>query len=138
MKNYIKEGSYGIQTKKTIKIIGIGLLFLFLIVYLSNVYIDASRLKNEHKYTIGIVNDISVNARLGENVYFTIIVRGVKYKTDDIIYIDMYGYTPTNIINKKFLVKYQPSNPKNCKIMLDYRVKDSVKAPPNGWESIPK
>ena len=122
---------------KIIKTIGIVLLFLVLIVTLLNLYLDDYKLKKEHKYTIGVVKNISVNARLGENVYFTTFIKDVKHEIDEIIYIDMYGYTPNNIINKRFLVKYQPSNPKNCKIMLDYRVGDRVKAPPNGWDSIP-
>ena len=122
---------------KIIKTIGIALLFLVLLVSLLNSYLDDYKLKKEHKYTIGVVKKISVNARLGENIYFTTFVKGDKYEINEIIYIDIYGYNTTNIINKRFLVKYQPSNPENCKIMLDYRVRDGVKAPLDGWDSIP-
>jgi hypothetical protein len=123
--------------RKTIKTIGIVLLFLVLIVALLNSFLDNYKLEKEHKYTIGIVKSTRVNARLGESVHFSIFIKGVKYEISEIIYIKMYGYTPNNIISKRFLVKYQPSNPENCKLMLDYRARDGVKAPPDGWDSIP-
>jgi hypothetical protein len=123
--------------KDKIRYIGIGLMFLTILVILLNAYIKNKKLDKDHRYTIGMIVKIEANARLGHSVYYKFIVNEIKLISYDIIYINYYGYSSTNMENRKFLVKYQPSKPKNCKIMLDYRVKDGVIAPPDGWDSIP-
>ena len=124
-------------SKNIIKTIGITAIFLTLLISLLSYYIKAYRLNKEHKYTVAIVTSSDVNARLGEDVLYTFSVLNKDYDIKEIIYLDIYGYTYKSIVGNCFLVKYQSSNPKNCKIMLDYRVKKGIVAPVNGWDSIP-
>ena len=42
-----------------------------------------------------------------------------------------------SIINKRFIVKFQSSNPDNCILLPDIRVANSVKIPILAWDSIP-
>ena len=118
--------------KKITKYVGIGFLFFLLVIILGVNYLDYLKLEREHKYTIGYIYDIKVRGNGGFNVYY-------EYKVDNIEITNMETdtYFGNKLLNKRFLVKYQPSNPENCKIMLDYRVRDGVKAPPDGWDSIP-
>ena len=118
--------------KKYIKHVGIGLVFFLLFIILGINYLNYLKLEREHKYTIGYIYEIKVRGNGGFNVYY-------KYKVNNIEITNMETdtYYGKKLLNKRFLVKYQPSNPKNCKILLKYRIKDGIKAPPDGWDSLP-
>ncbi len=123
--------------KKTTKFIGIGLLLLFLIYISLLKYYKEVTLTNKNRYTTCYVNHLNARGNGGVNVFFEYSV-GNKFYTNFYVCSKInYKALKNDYLYTRFLVKYQPSNPKNCKIMLDYRVKEGVKAPPDGWDSIP-
>ena len=120
------------KNRKIIKPVGIGILFFFLFIVLILNYINYIKLEREHKYTVGYVYDVKVRGNGGYNIYYKFEINNTE-----IMNMETDTYYGKKVFQKKFLVKYQPSNPENCKIMLNYRIIDGVKAPPDGWDSIP-
>ena len=123
--------------KKITKFIGIGLLLLFLIYISLLKYYKEVALSNKNRYTTCYVNRLNARGNGGVNVFFEYLVGNKLYNNFYVCSKINYKALKNDYLYKRFLVKYQPSNPENCKIMLDYRVGDRVKAPPNGWDSIP-
>lgn len=126
------------KNNRSFKLIGIGLLFLFLLFTIVKYYYHSFKLENEYKYTIASITQCQVNARLGEDVYYKFKQKDSVIKNKENIYLDYYGLSVKSLVGRRFLVKYQQSNPNNCKILLDFKVKEGIVAPINGWDSIPK
>ena len=91
-------------------------------------------LKNKHGFTIGIPfkHNIMPDGNELEYYYF---VKGEKYiQTQS----DFPCEKPKHALHKSFYVMFNPDNPKNSKLLLDYPVSDSItEAPPEGWDIIP-
>ena len=122
------------MNNKTLKTVGISLLFLFIAFVIAKYYFDKNSLKKEYRVTIGNVYDYETLTRSGYDLYFNYSVNSKQYESDYIIYNN-----PKNFINRRFFVAFSPSNPKNSKILLEKPVPTRLKqAPLEGWEKIPE
>jgi len=116
------------------KIFGISFLFSLILFVVSKYYIDNNNLKKNHRVTIGYVHDYETLIKSGYNIYFYYHVEENKYSSESIIYDN-----PNIYLNKRYFVLFSPSNPKNCRILLNKEVPKNIKkVPPNGWEKIPE
>jgi hypothetical protein len=118
---------------KKINRIGIFLMFLVIVIIGIYLYLRQNKLENNHRYSIGTVTHFEAQ-RGSFGVDF-------KYKISDIEYNEgsTVNFKYSNIIGKRFYIKYYPSNPKNSEILLDLPVCDSIKeAPLNGWDKLPE
>jgi len=122
------------MNKRTLKTVGISLLFLLIALIVLKYYLDKHNLEKEHRFTIGNVSHFEVLARSGYDLYYNYYVSGKKYESDYIVYKN-----PKKIVGKSFFVKFSPVNPKNCKLLLDKPVPVNVKKfPLEGWMRIPE
>jgi len=122
------------MNNKTLKTVGIFLLFLLIAIVIVKYYIDKNSLKKEYRVTIGNIYDYEPLTRSGYDLYFNYSVYGKQYESDYIVYNN-----PKNYVNRRFFVVFSPSNPKNSKILLDRPVSDELKqAPLEGWENLPE
>jgi len=121
------------MNNKTLKTVGISLLFLLIALVIVKYYIDKNSIKKEYRVTIGNVYDYETLTRSGYDLYYNYSVNGELYESDYIVYNN-----PNNFVNRRFFVAFSPSNPKNCKILLEKPVPNELKqAPLEGWERIP-
>ncbi len=123
--------------KRKIKFIGISLLYIFLLLLALNGYLRKNKLDKQHKYTTCYVNELYVMGRGGIKIYYKFSVNDKIYKSSYICSSLGYKTLKLKVLHKTFLVKFQTDNPDNCRIMLKYRVKEGLKAPPEGWDKIP-
>lgn len=122
------------MNNKTLKTVGISLLFLLIVLVMVKYYIDKNSLKKEYRVTIGNVYDYETLTRSGYDLYFNYSVNGEEYVSDYIVYNN-----PKNFVNRRFFVAFSPSNPKNSKILLEKPVPIELKQSPlAGWERIPE
>ncbi len=122
------------MNKKTKKILGISLLFSLILLVVVKYYIDNNNLNKDYRVTIGFVYGYETLIKSGYNLYFYYYVDENKYSSEYIIYNN-----PIIYLNKRYFVLFSPSNPKNCRILLNKKVPVNItKAPPNGWDSIPE
>ncbi len=122
------------MNNKKNKILSITLfIIILLLIVIKNIYNNKS-LEKSSNYTIGNVISIKPNGNAGYRIYFTYKVNNNTYEA----YGGIYEYNK-NLIGEKYFVKFSPSNPKNCKILLDKKVPENItKAPLGGWDSIPE
>lgn len=121
------------MNKKTLKTIGISLLFLIIGLVAIKYFNDKKKLENEHRITIGRVDSFVIGARSGYILDYSFSVDSQEYKCDDVVYDN-----PENLVNKRFFVAFSPSNPKNSKILLTSPVPNHIdKAPLKGWDEMP-
>ena len=122
------------MNKRTVKTVGISLLLLLIGLVVLKYYFSTELLKKRSRITIGHIYDYKVLIRSGYDLYFIYNVKGKNYKGDYIVYKN-----PKVFIDKRYFVEFSPSNPKNCKILLDKLVSDTMmEAPPEGWEKFPQ
>ena len=119
-----------------LKYVLIAVSALFLLINILMGLLDYYKLEKSHKYTICTLNEINI-IRSGVKIFYDYRINGKTYKNSEIVEDLRYSTLKKNYLHRKFLLKYQPSNPENCKIMLDYRIKKGAKAPPDGWDEIP-
>ena len=122
------------MNKKKINLIGV-IIFSFIIISLviKNV-IENHSLNENSNYTVGKIKGIEPNIKSGYRIIFIYYVQGKKYEAFAGIY-----KKNKSMIGTRYYVKFSPSNPKNCKILLDKPVPDRIKdIPPDGWKCIPK
>lgn len=115
-----------------IKYIGIGIVFTILLLVILINYSNHKALEKDYKYTVGVVYDVKARGNGGYNVYYTYKVSNIKIEN-----METDTYFGHKLLNNKYLVKYQPSRPENCKILFEYQVNNSVKPPKNGWDELP-
>ncbi len=123
------------MNNKTLKIIGISLMFIFLVLIVLKYYIDKRRLEQEYRITIGNLYDYQNHSNAGYTLYYNYFVNGAKYDRTNTVYEH-----PKKLINKRFFVMFYPPNPKNSKLLLLHgTVPEQIQqAPPEGWKGIPK
>ena len=115
----------------------IGLFMIFAIPILIAIYsLHQDRLlKNNHKFTIGVPYQYKIYADAPpefEYFYFYNEIKYIQYESDFEI------KKPKLALHKRFYVMFNPDNPKNSKLLLDFPVPDSIReAPPEGWDKIP-
>jgi len=117
-----------------IKILGIILFFIIIFfIIIKNIY-NNKLLEKHSKYTIGNIISIEPNGNAGYKIYFTYEVNNKIYKAFGGIYRN-----DKNLIGKRYYIKFSPSNPKICKILLEKEVPGNItNAPPEGWDKIPQ
>ena len=117
-----------------IKIISIILFFIIIFsVFIKNIY-NNKLLEKSSKYTIGNIISINPNGNAGYRIYFTYEVNNKSYKAFGGIYRNN-----KNLIGKRYYIKFSPSNPNICKLLLEKEVPENIKnAPPEGWDKIPE
>jgi len=95
--------------------------------------IEDYQLEKKFKYTLGIIYNFQSKSRAGYMFEHEYYVNGKKYKSRQNIY-----ESRRDLVGKRFYVKFNPNNPDNCLMLLEYPVQDCIKdAPPEGWEKIP-
>lgn len=122
------------MSKKKLNIIG-GIIFGLIVIALvgKNVFEKQSLDKNS-RYTVGKVTEVEANMKGGYRVTFIYDVQGEHYNAFGKIYEKNY-----KLIGKRFFVRFSPSRPKNCKLLLDKPVlNEIITVPPEGWKEIPK
>jgi hypothetical protein len=120
--------------KQTIKRYGITALFLFIGVVVLKYYIDKEKLGTDHRFTIGVVYSYRSLSTHGYTLYYKFESQGKTYESDNIVYSK-----PISFLNKRFYVKFSPKDPKNCELLIDKPVQDTLLIrPQEGWESIPE
>ncbi len=120
--------------RNKINLIGKIIFALVFIVMISKNLYDHYSLKSSHRYTVGIVESVEINSKGGFGVKFYYTVSLKNYNGSTVIY--QYD---KSLIGDRFYVKFSPSNPKNCELLLEKRVPSNIKeAPPEGWKKIPK
>ena len=119
---------------KKINLIGIIIFILIIVILVSKNIIESRNLKKDCNYTIGTITGIEPNMKSGYRIIFEYDVKNITYKAFDGIYENK-----KSLIGKRFFVKYVPSNPKNCSILLSNPVPENVKTTPfDGWKTIPR
>ncbi|MFV0507412.1 MAG: hypothetical protein ACK5L5_12055 [Bacteroidales bacterium] len=93
-----------------------------------------SRLQYSHRYSIGSVTDINRATRAGDYVSYSFIVDEKMYKGSSATPI---SDRETIWIDRRFLVKYNPNNPRNSKLQTAYPVPDCIQeSPTDGWANL--
>jgi hypothetical protein len=121
------------MSKQNLKVIGISLMCSLLAFVIIKYYIEKYNLEKEYRITTGTVYDFIVMTRAGYRIDFNYYVNGIKYESDYIV-----CFYPKSLVGKRFFVKFSPSNPKNCMLLLESPVPKGIqKAPSEGWTQIP-
>lgn len=108
--------------------------FLIILVLITRNILENISLNKENRYTIGEITKIEPNVKSGYQIYFDYYVLGKKYEAFGGIY-----QKNDNLIGGRFYIRFSPSNPRNCKLLLDEPVQGNIKeAPPEGWGMIPE
>ncbi len=113
-------------------ILGFGLLLIVIITIYSN--IKRNNLNKYSFYTVGTVTSIGHTGISG------------TYWAEYYYYVNNKRYVNSNsrgkhgkeILKKKFIVKFEQSNPENSQIYLDYEIPSYFPPPPSsGWLKVP-
>ncbi len=113
---------------KTLNTIGLIVFFLIVFSLIVKNILDIRALEKESRFTIGEITKIEASSG-GYRIYFRYNVLDKEYEPFSGIY-----RPDKRLIGKRFYVKFSPSNPSNCKLLLDKPVSDHLKeAPPEGW-----
>jgi len=95
----------------------------------------ANKLEENFRYTIGKVKGYEGLARGGAALIYHFSYNGIGYQEERPI--DLSKDRRAQLIGKRFIVKFNPKNPKISRIQLDSLVTDSLLvAPPNGWKDL--
>ena len=87
-------------------------------------------------YTIAVITDVKYQGgRVGKSGFYYFYYQGNRYTGENIT----GDLITKNDIGKRFFVQFLKENPNRCGICADKPVPDCItKAPPEGWEVIPK
>ena len=121
------------MNKSTLNIIVVIVFFIIIIALIARNAIEKKSLNKESKFTIGEITKIEPNGNSGYRIYFKYYVLGKEYKA----FGGIYKWN-NDLIGKHFYVRFSPTNPDNCELLLEKPVRSDVKsAPSEGWEKIP-
>jgi len=116
--------------KNILKILIIVFVILFFII---KGLIEDYQLKKNNKYSIGVIINFSSTTESSYMFEFYYYINNNKYKAVQNTYEKR-----DDLVGKRFYVKFNPNNPDNCLMILDYPVPDCIKdAPQDGWKKIP-
>ncbi|MBK6483396.1 MAG: hypothetical protein KBF75_14460 [Saprospiraceae bacterium] len=107
-------------------------LFVTIILIAGKLIVDNKKLESDSKYTIGLVTESNTRS-FRYYYYFDYNVDGIQYSG----LATPHSYKPSQVMGKRFYVRYYPPNPDNSEILFDHPVSDSVHAPPEGWGKLP-
>lgn len=103
---------------------------------LINYFSKHNKLKNEQRYTIGTVYGFNKTGRGGTDILFKFTVNAKEYKGSRIS--PFTRDERLELLDKKFIVKFYPKNPKINGIEFNKMLTDSLlKPPPQGWKEVP-
>ena len=122
--------------KDNLNAIGKVLFVLLLLSFAIYGYLKNNDIESDKMYTIATVNRVRVNSNIGESVYYTYFVDDSLYIAKDNFHVDVYNFTIQNIVGKRFMLKFQKTNPQNSRLLPNIRIGYEVKAPKLGWETI--
>lgn len=123
------------QSRK-FKIIGTTALIAVLLTIAFIFIQDKKELRDNHKFTVGTPIRYDVNSNTGNDMVYVYTIDNVRY-SQSFPCSDFHGGCRT-LINKHFYVMFNPDNPQNSELLLDFPVPDSItKAPTEGWNKIP-
>lgn len=122
------------MNKRTINNIGlISFLLIFVLLVIRNEYRLKSLMHNS-KFTIGLVTSVEVLSRGGYSIYY-------KYSVSKKIYINwnIIDKNMKSLIGKRFYVRFDSTDHRQCLIILEMPVSDKIRsAPVEGWKKIPE
>lgn len=122
------------MNKSKLNIIGVIVFFLIIIAFIAKNVLENKSLNQESNFTIGEITKIEPNTSSGYRIYFNYYVLGKEYEAFGGIY-----KRDNDLIGKHFYVRFSPTNPDNCELLLKKPVRSDIKnAPPEGWEKIPE
>ncbi len=108
------------------------LLFVTIILIAGKLIVNNKKIVSDSKYTIGLVTEFDTRG-FSYFYYFDYIVNGIQYSG----LATPHSYKPSQVMGKRFYVRYYPPDPDNSEILFDQPVSDSIHAPPDGWEELP-
>ncbi len=95
--------------------------------------IEDYQLEKKFKYSIGVIISFKSTTESSFMFDFNYLVKNKRFKAMQNIYEKRY-----DLVHTRFYVKFNPDNPDNCLLLLDYPVPDCIiEAPAEGWEKIP-
>lgn len=120
--------------KKTCQILGICLIITLPIIIATISLQRSGNLRKNHKFTIGIPFKYNIIPDGNELEYYYYIMDEKYIQSQS----DFPCEKPKQTLHKRFYLMFNPDNPKNSKLLLDFPVPDSIReAPPEGWNKIP-
>jgi len=118
------------------QVIGVVALIAILLIIAFIIVRNNRMLHDNHKFTIGTPIRYDVNSNTSNDLVYIYFVNNVRYMQDSPC--SDYSFSYRSLINRNFYVMFNPDNPKNSKLLLDFPVPDSIReAPPEGWDKIP-
>jgi hypothetical protein len=109
------------------------ILILLFFLIISLIYKNRERkLSNNFRYTVGITKEIKRPHISKDYILYIIDVNGKSYTGS---LLDMAN---VQVPGGEYIVKYDISNPKNSRLLKDYKLKDTVfEIPSCGWSELP-
>lgn len=117
------------------QILSLSGLLIFTTVIIFVVFYQLHRnkeLKAYPKYTVGETTNLQRTARGGRRVEYVFSYKGKTYNFDQPYRDDVI------VPGGKYVVKFSHRNPKINEILFNIPVPDSIKNPPDCWDTIPK
>lgn len=127
--------------KKVHYVIVVTVTTIFIILYLRAIYRYDYKFKHEPvRYTIGRIFLFRRNLNVGPWFEYKYIVNAKQYKGKYSIESKLAIESNDSLkkyLGKRYIVKYNVNDPSINRLIFDKEVLDGVKAPDEGWESIP-
>ncbi|WP_375585529.1 hypothetical protein [Cyclobacterium xiamenense] len=118
--------------KKDLKITLIKITIALLVIFVADKVFSNYYDSLVKAYTIGELVETYKPYGQGTNVRFSFYYYGQLYKSHNSL-----GYNKIRKDQKKFLIEVPIKDIKRSRILWDYPVPDTLKAPYEGWEEIP-
>lgn len=114
---------------------------IFVILYLRAIYRYDYKFKREPaRYTVGEIYRFRRGAKVPPWFEYKFYIKGKKYKGTYDIATKLAMESNDSLrkyIGKRYIVKFNVDDPSISVLIFDKEVLDGVKAPDDGWESIP-
>jgi hypothetical protein len=107
---------------------------VLLSIFIGYDYFEYAMLKHKHRYTIAYVTDFTSYVRTYNNhIHYYYVVNGKTYKDK----FRSRELSP-HLKGKNILIKYSPQLPYINQQLYTEILTDSINAPADGWENLPK
>jgi len=105
------------------------ILIVFLAILIFIGLSRSSHLKNNPRYTVGVVKKFTPNGRAGRSIIYDYYINNKLYSGSNNI-----NFIEKKLIGKRYIVKFYKRNPNTSAIMLNLHVPDTLKCIPlDGW-----
>ena len=108
----------------------IKILLVLLFVYYGNEWYETRYRAIEKNYVVGELEKTYRIYGQGTSIDFNFIYYGKKYRASNYLGIN-------KLASKNYLIEVPTTDLKKSRILWDYPVPDTLKAPYEGWEEIP-